>query len=296
MGLFDKITASFKKLGATLGITTVITEDYYDELEEQLITADVGMQTALEIVSKLKRLTKERGVTETSAVMPILKEIVSEMMKAEKPFLPGKKPHVIMMIGVNGVGKTTTIGKLATKLKSEGNRVVLAAADTFRAAAVEQLVIWGERSGCEVIAHAQGSDPAAVVFDAITAGVARNADYIICDTAGRLHNKKNLMDELSKISRIIKRELPDSEAEVLLVVDATTGQNALSQARLFKEAADITGIVLTKLDGTAKGGVVIGIMQEVGVPVRFVGLGEGKEDIAEFSAEEFSDALFGDNK
>lgn len=295
MGFFDKIGASLKKLGAITGVTTVITEEYYEELEEQLITADVGMDTSMRIVAELRKRTKQQGITDGAKVKPILKSIVAEMMTPPPQEQELATPQVIMMIGVNGVGKTTTIGKLSATFKREGKKVVLAAADTFRAAAIEQLVIWGERTGCEVIRHEQGSDPAAVIYDAISAGKARKADYIICDTAGRLHNKKHLMDELSKIRRVVSRELPDHKPEVLLVVDATTGQNAVNQARQFKEAADITGIVLTKLDGTAKGGVVIGIMEEVGVPVKYVGVGEGVNDLYPFDPMGFADALFGDN-
>mgnify|MGYP003378970418 CR=1 FL=1 len=258
---------------------TTIDDDLMDELEETLILSDVGVTTSQHIVEALRRRIKERGV---------------EMLEGGQELNLSTKPAVILVIGVNGVGKTTTIGKLAHQLKEEGKTVLLAAADTFRAAAIDQLEIWADRAGVDLIKHQEGSDPAAVVFDAVNAGRARGVDVIICDTAGRLHNKKNLMDELAKISRVIARELPDSAVETLLVLDGTTGQNALNQAKLFGEAAGLTGIVLTKLDGTARGGVVIGIKEELKIPVKYIGVGEGIDDLRPFDPVDFADALFGE--
>ncbi len=294
MGLFDKIGAGFKKIGQFIGIASPIEDSYYEELEEMLIMGDVGAATSFKIVEELRDRVKKNKVKDSADVLPLLKEIIVELLSPPESVPSTETPKVILVIGVNGVGKTTTIGKLASKLKKQGNSVLLAAADTFRAAAIEQLSIWGERSGCDVIKQSQGSDPAAVIYDAVSSGKAKKVDYIICDTAGRLHNKKNLMDELAKINRVILKELPNSKPEVLLVVDATTGQNALSQVKLFGEVAPLDGIVLTKLDGTAKGGVVIGIMDEAKVPVKYVGLGEGIDDLQPFSAVEFTDALFGE--
>ena len=256
--------------------------------------ADVGVATSTLIVSKLRERAKKERLSEASQLKPVIKQVVEEILGVSCPDNITDSPRVILMIGVNGVGKTTSIGKLSARFGNDGKKVLLAAADTFRAAAIEQLNIWGERTNTPVIAHSQGSDPAAVVHDALQAGKARGADIIICDTAGRLQNKKNLMDELSKIRRVIAKELPDCVPEVLLVVDATTGQNALVQARQFKEAAGVNGIILTKLDGTAKGGVVIAIASEVGVPVRYVGVGEGVNDLYPFDAAEFANDLFGD--
>ncbi|WMJ83648.1 signal recognition particle-docking protein FtsY [Oscillospiraceae bacterium LTW-04] len=290
MGLFSNISAGLRKIS----FTARIDDEYFEELEEQLIMADVGVQTSELIVSKLRERAKKERLTEASALRPVIKEVVRGILDVNCPDNITESPRVLLMIGVNGVGKTTSIGKLAARYTAEGKKVLLAAADTFRAAAIEQLTIWGERTGTPVVAHTQGSDPAAVVHDALQAGSARGADVIICDTAGRLHNKQNLMDELSKIRRVVAKELPDCVPEVLLVVDATTGQNALSQARRFKEAAGVNGIILTKLDGTAKGGVVIAIANEVSVPVRFVGVGEGVNDLYPFDATEFAEAIFGD--
>ncbi len=271
---------------------TKIDEDLFEELEESLIMADIGVNTATKIIEGLRARVKSARVTEVSAVKELLvQEIFSIVATGDEAF-EIKSPAVILVIGVNGVGKTTTIAKLANNFKSEGKSVLLAAADTFRAAAIEQLEIWGSRAGIDTIKHQQGSDPSAVIFDALAAAKARGTDVLICDTAGRLHNKKNLMDELKKIYRIVSQNYPGANQEVFLVLDATTGQNALQQAKLFKEAADITGIVLTKLDGTAKGGVVIAIKNELNIPIRFIGVGEGINDLQPFNPEQFSKALF----
>ncbi len=300
MGFFEKISAGLKKTRDSLmgrledlaaGFTKV-DEDFFDELEETLIMGDVGANVTMRIMDELRDRVRHAGITEPTAVIGQLREIITGLMGEESPLDLSTKPSVVLVIGVNGVGKTTTIGKMAAYLRGEGKQVLLAAADTFRAAAAEQLAVWADRAGAELIRHEEGSDPASVVFDAIHAGKSRGADVIICDTAGRLHNKKNLMDELSKIARVISRELPDAAVEVLLVLDATTGQNAISQARSFQEAAGITGIVLTKLDGTAKGGAVIGIREELGVPVKFIGVGEGIDDLRPFVPAEFAAALF----
>ena len=300
MGFFEKISAGLKKTRDSLmgrledlaaGFTKV-DEDFFDELEETLIMGDVGANVTMRIMDELRDRVRHAGITEPSEVIGQLREIITGLMGEESPLDLSTKPSVVLVIGVNGVGKTTTIGKMAAYLQGEGKQVLLAAADTFRAAAAEQLAVWADRAGAELIRHEEGSDPASVVFDAIHAGKSRGADVIICDTAGRLHNKKNLMDELSKIARVISRELPDAAVEVLLVLDATTGQNAISQARSFQEAAGITGIVLTKLDGTAKGGAVIGIREELGVPVKFIGVGEGIDDLRPFVPAEFAAALF----
>ena len=300
MGFFEKISAGLKKTRDSLmgrledlaaGFTKV-DEDFFDELEETLIMGDVGANVTMRIMDELRDRVRHAGITEPSEVIGQLREIITGLMGEESPLDLSTKPSVVLVIGVNGVGKTTTIGKMAAYLRGEGKQVLLAAADTFRAAAAEQLAVWADRAGAELIRHEEGSDPASVVFDAIHAGKSRGADVIICDTAGRLHNKKNLMDELSKIARVISRELPDAAVEALLVLDATTGQNAISQARSFQEAAGITGIVLTKLDGTAKGGAVIGIREELGVPVKFIGVGEGIDDLRPFVPAEFAAALF----
>lgn len=269
-----------------------IDDELYDELEELLIMGDVGVPTAERICTELRAQVKARGMKEASEVNDVLREIVVQMLGADEGLHLDTKPSVILVIGVNGVGKTTSIGKIAAQLHRDGKKVILAAADTFRAAAIDQLKVWAERAHADLVAQPEGSDPAAVVFDAISAAKARGADVVICDTAGRLHNKKNLMDELAKIHRIIDRELPDADKEVLLVLDATTGQNAVNQARAFKEAAGLTGIVLTKLDGTAKGGVVLAIREDLGIPVKFIGVGEQVDDLQPFSAAEFADALF----
>ena len=270
-----------------------IDEEFYEELEEALILADIGMSTSLEIVERLRERVKEKHLTEQDEVKKELCDIVAEILKSEDSALKlDTTPTVILVIGVNGVGKTTTIGKLASRLKREGKEVVLAAADTFRAAAADQLEIWAERNDVRIVRLQEGADPAAVIFDGCVSARSKGADVLICDTAGRLHNKKNLMDELGKIYRVIERELPGARKEVLLVLDATTGQNAVNQAEEFNNAAGITGIVLTKLDGTAKGGIVITIREKLGIPVKFVGVGEGIDDLQEFNAEDFANALF----
>ena len=299
MGFFEKISAGLKKTRDSLmgrledlaaGFTKV-DEDFFDELEETLIMGDVGANVTMRIMDELRDRVRHAGITEPTEVIGQLREIITGLMGEESPLDLSTKPSVVLVIGVNGVGKTTTIGKMAAYLRGEGKQVLLAAADTFRAAAAEQLAVWADRAGAELIRHEEGSDPASVVFDAIHAGKSRGADVIICDTAGRLHNKKNLMDELSKIARVISRELPDAAVEVLLVLDATTGQNAISQARSFQEAAGITGIVLTKLDGTAKGGIVIAISAGLGVPVKLVGVGEGIDDLIDFDRAAFLEAI-----
>lgn len=302
MGIFARLLAGLSKtkdnitgrIDSLLKSYTKIDEDLLEELEEILITADVGVTTTMEIIDRLRDMIKERGVKDPIEVRDLLKEIVASILKEGNSGLdldPG--PAVIVMVGVNGVGKTTTIGKLAQRYKKDGKKVMLAAADTFRAAASEQLDIWAKRVDVDIIKHHEGADPGAVVFDAIKASQARKVDLLICDTAGRLHNKANLMNELGKIFKIIDREYPEAKKEVLLVVDATTGQNAVSQAKTFKEVANITGIVLTKLDGTAKGGVVLAVKSEVDVPVKLIGVGERAEDLQSFDADSFTDAIFG---
>ena len=287
MGLFDKI----KKLNIFSGFFSV-DEDFFEELEENLILSDMGMDTTLEAVETLRERVKANKIKEPEEVKACLREILVEMLDVGSTDLDlTDKPAVILMIGVNGVGKTTTIGKLANLLKNQGNRVLLAAGDTFRAAAADQLAIWADRAKVDIVRHEEGSDPAAVVFDAMNAARARKTDVVLVDTAGRLHNKQNLMNELNKIRRVIDREGTASSKEVLLVLDATTGQNGLIQAKQFGESAGITGIVLTKLDGTAKGGVVLAIAKEMGVPVKFVGVGEGIDDLQPFDAEAFAEAL-----
>ncbi len=300
MGLFSKIKAGLQKtrssmMGAVeemISSFTKIDDDLFEELEEILIMSDVGVVTSTKICDTLRKRVKEERVTDPARIRGMLKEIVAGMLRGGEELQIRTKPSIILVIGVNGVGKTTTIGKMAAALKADGKKVILGAADTFRAAAIDQLQIWADRAGVELVKHTEGSDPAAVVYDAIAAGKARGSDVIICDTAGRLHNKKNLMDELSKISRVISRETEGCDVETLLVLDATTGQNAVNQAREFKEAAGITGIVLTKLDGTARGGIVIAIRDELGLPVKFVGVGEKIDDLQPFSADDFVDALF----
>ena len=300
MGLFDKIKAGLKKtrenisnqINSMLHAFTKIDEDLFEELEELLVMADMGINTATNICDTLRARVKERGITDPNQIMDLLREVVTEMIDGDNELHLESQPSVILVIGVNGVGKTTTIGKIASRLKKEGKSVILGAADTFRAAAIEQLEVWADRAGVPIIKHSEGADPAAVVYDTIAAAKARHADVVICDTAGRLHNKKHLMDELSKISRIIDKGLPGCSKEVLLVLDATTGQNAVNQAREFKEAAGLTGIVLTKLDGTAKGGVVLAIREDLGLPVKFIGVGEQVDDLQPFDAEDFARALF----
>ena len=294
MGFFEKIKEGLKKtrdalfgrIDKMLKSFTKIDDELFEELEELLVMGDVGMYTAEKICNELKKRVKEEGITDPREIKRLLEEVVTEMLKGGQELDTSSKPSVILVIGVNGVGKTTTIGKLAAKFKKDGKKVILAAADTFRAAAIDQLEIWAQRANADIVKQNEGSDPAAVVFDAISAAKARGADIIIADTAGRLHNKKNLMGELAKINRIIDRELPDSAKEVLLVLDATTGQNAVNQTKEFREAAGITGIVLTKLDGTAKGGVVLAIKEELDVPVKFIGVGEQVDDLQPLGPEE----------
>ena len=281
------------KINEVLKLAITIDDDLYEELEEVLIMADIGMDTTVEIIDRLKDKIRKEKINEVEMVYPALKEVIKDMLLegVEEEEDNGEK-KVLLVIGVNGVGKTTSIGKLAAKNKEEGKKVLLAAADTFRAAAIDQLEVWSQRASVELIKHEEGSDPAAVVFDAIQAAKARNTDLLICDTAGRLHNKKNLMNELSKINRIIDREFSEAKKETLLVLDGTTGQNAIIQAKQFMEACPIDGIILTKLDGTAKGGVVISIKQTLNIPVRYIGVGEGIDDLQKFDAESFAEALF----
>ena len=300
MGFFEKIKNGLARTKKSMAVSmnnlfasfTKENEEFFDELEETLILADAGVDTATEAVERLRALVKERGLRGGEEVQAAFVEIMAEYLTFDEMDLRlTTKPSVILMVGVNGVGKTTTIGKLARRYKDEGKRVLLAAADTFRAAAAEQLTIWADRAGVDIVRHEEGSDPAAVVFDAIAAAKARGADLIIVDTAGRLHNKQNLMNELSKIRRIVTRELPDADVETLLVIDATTGQNGLLQAKSFQEAANLTGVVLTKLDGTAKGGIVFSIARELNLPVKYIGVGEQQDDLMPFEPQAFAEAL-----
>ena len=268
-----------------------INDEFYDELEEAMIISDMGMATAEKLLSQLRKELKAQGINTRTEARKVMIKLLAEAMKPETEFLPNADNAVIMIVGVNGVGKTTSIGKLASMYKAEGKSVMLAAADTFRAAAAEQLTVWAERADVPIVKHGEGADPAAVVFDSIASFKAKKCNLLICDTAGRLHNKVNLMNELSKMRRVISRELPDAPVEVLLVLDATTGQNAIAQAKAFGENAGLTGIILTKLDGTAKGGVVVAVKDELGLPVRFVGVGEGIDDLQPFDAETFAEAL-----
>ncbi|WP_294354629.1 signal recognition particle-docking protein FtsY [uncultured Clostridium sp.] len=285
-GLTDKINEALK-------IAITIDDDLYEELEEILIMSDIGMETTMEIIDRLKAKIRKEKINDTEEVMPALKTVIKEIMLEGETSTKEERNQkkVLLVIGVNGVGKTTSIGKLAAKNKAEGKKVLLAAADTFRAAAIDQLDVWSNRAGVDIVKHGEGSDPAAVVFDAIQAAKSRKVDLLICDTAGRLHNKKNLMNELEKINRIIDREFGEDNKETLLVLDGTTGQNAVIQAKQFMEACPIDGIILTKLDGTAKGGVVISIKQTLNIPVRYIGVGEGIDDLQEFDAESFAEAL-----
>ena len=300
MGFFKKLNKGLKKtrdnmsgaINAALYGKNEIDDEFYDELEEILVMADVGVNTSAEIVEKLRDAVFKKNLRKAKDVKEEIKNIVADMLSGGETIDMVTIPSVILVIGVNGVGKTTSIGKMAAMFKEEGKKVILGAADTFRAAAIDQLEIWADRAGVDIVKHKEGADPAAVVFDTISAGKARNADIIICDTAGRLHNKKNLMDELAKIYRVIDRQLPYADREIFLVLDATTGQNAVNQAKEFKDVAEITGIILTKLDGTAKGGVVIGISDQLQVPVRYIGLGEGMEDLQLFNKREFVNSLF----
>ncbi len=300
MGFFDKIKQGLAKTKQNMTVSmnsmfagiTGENEDAFDELEEALILADAGVDTAVSAVDKLRAATKSKGLRGENQVRNEMTEILTELLETgERELKLGTRPSVILMIGVNGVGKTTTIGKLATNMKKEGKKVLLCAGDTFRAAAAEQLGVWAERSGADFVRHEEGSDPASVVFDSIAAAKARGMDVVIIDTAGRLHNKANLMNELAKIRRIISRELPEADVETLLVLDSTTGQNGLIQAKQFQESAGLTGIVLTKLDGTAKGGIVFSIAEELGVPVKYIGVGEGADDLMPFEPRTFVEAL-----
>lgn len=302
MGFFEKLKEGLAKTKSAF-VSQVdnlfksfvkVDEELFDELEELLICADVGVGATEEILDKLRDRVKSERLTDGEQVKAALREIMADMIGEGEPLKLGTKPSVLLIIGVNGVGKTTSIGKIAAQLKADGKKVVVAAADTFRAAAIDQLAVWCDRAGVDLIKQSEGSDPAAVVYDAVSAAKGRNADVLIVDTAGRLHNKKNLMDELAKISRIIDRELPDADKEVLLVLDATTGQNAVNQAREFKNAAGITGIVLTKLDGTARGGVVLAIREDLDVPVKFIGVGEGVDDLQPFDPDDFAREIFGE--
>ena len=291
-GLRKTKDAMMSRMQQVLGGFTKIDDDLFDELEETMIMSDLGPETSVEICDQLRKRVKERGVTDPQVIMGMIQEIITEMLGEDQELEYPTKPTVIMVIGVNGAGKTTTIGKLCHQLKSEGKKVIVAAADTFRAAAIDQLEVWTNRAGVELVKHAEGSDPASVVYDAIDAAKARNCDVLICDTAGRLHNKKNLMQELAKINRILETRAEGCHREILLVLDATTGQNAVNQARLFREVADISGIVLTKLDGTAKGGIIVSIRNELGIPVKLVGVGEKIDDLQPFRGQDFVRALF----
>lgn len=300
MGFFSKIKEGLKKTRSSIAdsITSIVNnftkidEELFEELEEILVMSDIGVNTSTEICDALRKKIKETGVTDPNEVKSLMKEIIIDMLGEDEALRLDTKPSLILVIGVNGVGKTTSIGKIAAQLKADGKNVVLGAADTFRAAAIDQLGIWAERAGVTMVKSVEGTDPASVVFDTIASAKSKNADIIICDTAGRLHNKKNLMDELAKINRVIARELPDASLETLLVLDAATGQNAVNQAREFKSVTNITGIVLTKLDGTAKGGIIIPIKNELNIPVKYIGVGEGIDDLQPFSAKEFTDGIF----
>lgn len=300
MGFFEKLKAGltktkesvFGQVNSLFKRFVRVDEDMLEELEELLIMADVGFASSEEIIEKLRERIRDKRISDPEAAKAALCSILEEMIGEAEPLKLDTKPSVILVIGVNGVGKTTSIAKIANRLKADGKNVLLAAADTFRAAAIDQLSVWAERVGVELIKHDEGGDPAAVVYDAVNAAKKRGCDVLIIDTAGRLHNKKNLMDELAKINRVIDRELPDASRETLLVLDATTGQNAVNQAKEFKNAADITGLVLTKLDGTAKGGIVFSIKKELDIPVKFIGVGEKTDDMQEFSSTDFVKALF----
>ena len=300
MGLFEKLKNGLKKttdsiadkIGGLFKSSKKIDEDFFEELEETLITADLGAETAIEICDRLRDEVKREKLSESEDVLAAMKRIIAEMISGDNTLDLSRAPAVITMIGVNGAGKTTTVGKLSANLKTQGKKVLVAAADVFRAAAIEQLAVWTERAGVDIIRREEGSDPAAVVYDACSKCLAEDYDILIIDTAGRLHNKKNLMDELRKIDRIITQKLPEASRETLLVLDATTGQNAVNQARLFNETAEITGIVLTKLDGTAKGGIIIPIRNELDIPVKLVGVGEKLDDLQPFVPEDYAEALF----
>lgn len=295
MGFFEKIKQGLSKTASSISSVFTASElddDFYDDLEERLILADLGMDTTVKAVERLRLVVRDRKIKTVAEAREALREVLCDMLDVGDGALNlSTKPSVVLVIGVNGVGKTTTIGKLASQLKKEGNRVLLSAADTFRAAAADQLTVWAQRAGVEIVKHEEGSDPAAVVFDSIQAAKARGVDVVIIDTAGRLHNKANLMNELNKITRVIRRELPEADIETLMVLDATTGQNGLIQAKQFLDTADLTGIVLTKLDGTAKGGIVFAIANDLQLPVKYVGVGEQIDDLLEFKPAEFVEAL-----
>lgn len=301
MGFFSKIKEGLKKTRTSIGegfnsvfsVFRKVDEDFLEELLELLIMADVGYETSERIIDELRKKAKLENLNDSESVKAALAEIIAESMRGGNDLNISTKPSVILVVGVNGVGKTTTIGKLAHRLSESGKKVIIGAADTFRAAAIDQISVWAERSGTDIVKHKDGADPAAVVYDTIAAAKARNSDVIICDTAGRLHNKKNLMGELEKITRVIDRELPDADKEILLVLDATTGQNAIEQAKDFKEAVGVTGVALTKLDGTAKGGITIAVKDVTGVPVKLVGVGEGMDDLQYFEPDAFAKALVG---
>lgn len=291
-GLAKTRSSIGEKMDSILSFGRRVDEELYEELEEILVTSDIGVNASMDIISELRKRVKERKISDGAQVREVLKEIMVELMGGEKRnIIPEKTPAVYMVVGVNGVGKTTSIGKMAYYLKNKGYKVMLAAGDTFRAAAIDQLEVWGHRAGVDVIKHQEGADPAAVIFDAIQAAKARKVDVLICDTAGRLHNKKNLMEELKKINRVLDREYPEAEKTTLLVLDATTGQNALIQAKEFVQAADVNRLILTKLDGTAKGGVAIAINHEMSIPVSMIGVGEGMDDLQEFDPRSFVDAI-----
>jgi len=300
-GFFDKLKDGLaktrnsinEKVSEVLNLAIIINDELYEELEEILITADIGVETSIYVIEKLKKKVKDDKIKEPAQIVPCLKEVIMDILgDDENQVEPEELPKVLLIIGVNGVGKTTSIGKIAASLKEGKYKVLIAAADTFRAAAIDQLEIWSKRAGVALIKHQEGSDPAAVVFDAVQAAKARKVDVLICDTAGRLHNKKNLMDELSKITRVIKREYSEAHMETLLVIDATTGQNGVQQAKQFMEVCPIDGIILTKLDGTAKGGVVISIKRQLNIPVKYIGVGEGVDDLQVFNSKDFVAALF----
>ncbi len=295
-GLRKTKDAMLSRMQQVLNGFTKIDDDLFDELEETMIMSDLGPETSVQICDLLRQRVKERGVTDPKEIMGMIQEILTEMLGEDQELTYPTKPTIVLVIGVNGAGKTTTIGKLCYQLKQEGKKVIVAAADTFRAAAIDQLAVWTDRAGVDLVKHAEGSDPGAVVYDAIAAAKARDCDVLICDTAGRLHNKKNLMQELAKINRIITTQAEGCHVEVLLVLDATTGQNAVNQARLFQETADITGIVLTKLDGTAKGGIIVSIRNELGIPVKLVGVGEKIDDLQPFRGADFVRAIFSSNE
>lgn len=303
MGLFSKIKSGLQKtsssfVGAVTGVLNSfhkVDGELFEQLEETLILCDIGVQTSVKICNQLRKQVQEQRITEPAEVRNILQQIITKMLAGEHTVLPENTQTLMMIIGVNGVGKTTSIGKLAARYKAEGKNVVLGAADTFRAAAIEQLQIWADRAGVHMVKSVEGSDPASVVFDTIASAKAKKADVVICDTAGRLHNKKNLMDELAKMNRVIERELPQAHRESFLVLDASTGQNAVNQAREFAKCTPITGIILTKLDGTAHGGVVLSIMNELGIPVKYIGVGEQIDDLQPFDAAAFAAGLFGED-